>query len=95
MDILEKFFSLSIIEMIKYIFVAGTFYIFCYFIYKKTLVSAKIQKRDISNKAITQEIYHCLVSSIVLTCIVFFIKINPNSIFSGNIIIKILLIPIN
>ncbi|WP_228464523.1 sterol desaturase family protein [Chryseobacterium antibioticum] len=77
MALLEKFFSLSIIEMIRYILVSGAFYVICYIIYKKTLASAKIQKRDVSSKDIKREIYHSLVSSIIMTLLLVLIVNTP------------------
>ncbi|MFP3597801.1 sterol desaturase family protein [Chryseobacterium sp. SIMBA_029] len=73
MNLLEKFFSLTMIDIIRYILISGIFYLVCYLIYKKSLASAKIQKREVSNKDIRREIYHSLVSSIIMTFLVFLI----------------------
>ncbi|MDV7699415.1 sterol desaturase family protein [Chryseobacterium soli] len=77
MDLLEKFFSISMIEMIRYILISGIFYLICYMIYKKSLASAKIQTAEVSNKDVRREIYHSLVSSVIMTFLIFFIISTP------------------
>lgn len=63
--------------MIRYILISGIFYLICYMIYKKSLASAKIQQREVSNKEIKREIYHSLVSSVIMTFLIFFIISTP------------------
>lgn len=81
-NIIDNFFVLTISEMIMYLLISSFFYILYYIIYKKSLASAKIQKKTISNKCIKKEIYHSLKSSIIITFLVFAIINSPISVYT-------------
>ncbi|PQA92426.1 hypothetical protein B0A69_15435 [Chryseobacterium shigense] len=77
MALLENFFSFSLIDMLKYILISSAFYLIFHIIYKKSLASAKIQDKSISGNDIRREIYHSLVSSIIMTFLVVLIVNTP------------------
>ncbi|AZA48430.1 sterol desaturase family protein [Chryseobacterium carnipullorum] len=77
MALLENLFSFSMMDMLKYILISGTFYVICYILYKKSLASAKIQERIISKKDIKREIYYSLLSSVIMTFIIVLILNTP------------------
>jgi lathosterol oxidase len=70
---IEKYLLMSSVSFAEYLMISGIFYILCYIIYRKSLASAKIQNEAVLNKVIQREIYNSLVSSLIMSFIVFWI----------------------
>lgn len=60
----------SFYGFLEYILITGIYFIICYVLFKKTLESAKIQKKEISKKDIRREILHSCISTTVMSVII-------------------------
>jgi lathosterol oxidase len=74
---IEKYFFICLVQILKYLFVAGTFYILYYIFLKKTMVSAKIQNKNPSKKRIKNEIFQSFLASIIIPFLICVVLYSP------------------
>lgn len=71
MDLINELSYIITFDIMKYFIVAGSFYIVCYILYRKSLESAKIQKKKILAIDIKREIRNSVQASLVMSTLVF------------------------
>ncbi len=73
MNSIEELLHIYIYGILEYLIISVTFYLICYILYKKALNEAKIQKREVKNKEIKREVLNSLLSTFVMSALIFII----------------------
>ncbi|CEJ68223.1 Fatty acid hydroxylase superfamily protein [Chryseobacterium oranimense G311] len=70
MKYIKDFFDLTSTGLLYYFFLAGLYYWICYIMFRKILYNAKIQQKEIKKRDIIREIFHSVISSLVMTFLI-------------------------